>query len=62
MQNIVALFMVVFWSVMLVQDIVDYMWDKLHVRSREYSLFRFFTTILISFMLAFYIGDLVGWI
>lgn len=62
MKNIVTLFMVVFWSVMLVQDIVDYMWDKLHVRSMEYSLFRFITTIIISFMLAFYIGDLVGWI
>lgn len=62
MKNIVTLFMVVFWSVMLVQDIVDYMWDKLHVRSMKYSLFRFITTIFISFMLSFYISDLVGWI
>ncbi len=62
MQNVITLCMVVFLSVMLVQDIVDYMWDKLHVRSKEYSLFRFLTTIIVSFMLALHIGILVGWI
>lgn len=60
MQNVVTLFLVVFWAVMLIQDIIDYIENKFLFR--KYTLFRFIITIIISFSLAFNIGNLVGWI